>query len=113
MEDQLKRVDELNDCLTESSSGVDKMTQSVETLAHQQATIHSTMLSLMSVLQDRGVPLDGEATPMPNPDKRQVQINASTSEPGFTILQVDLNDLSRLMPNRNSMMKKLNMPVFD
>lgn len=127
LEEKLQRVDELNDAVADSSERVDKLTRAVEMMVERQSksemqlqtndrtmqTLQSTITALMSIVRDRLPSFDDIMTPIRNPEKQPVQVNASTSEPGLTIPLRDSSGLDALMPTENSQFKKLEMPIFD
>lgn len=127
LEERFRRVDELNDTVADSSERVDKLTQAVEALIQRQSqaesqvqasdrmmqSMQATMTALMTIVKDRLSSTDDLVSPIRNPEKRPVQVNASSSEPNRPIPMTDPSGFASLMPTSESQFKKLDMPVFD
>lgn len=76
---------------------MDKLSDSVEALAQQQASVHATMLNLMLLVHERIQTTEEEGLLFHN-QKHLIHVKASTSEPGLTNSTLGAHNMSQMMP---------------
>ncbi|KAJ4889334.1 Retrotrans_gag domain-containing protein [Raphanus sativus] len=109
-------VNRLNS-LTDSMDAMAKWRSEAEKHAKETTKTMSTMntmiASLVEMMNKRFPSDDDIHTPYLNPSKQLIQVNGGNSEPGGSDTLLGYRRITDIMPDRDSLIRKVDMPMFD
>lgn len=109
-------VNRLNS-LTDSMESMEKWRSEAEKHAKEttktMASMNNMIASVVEMLNKRLPSEEDMPTPYRNPSKQPIQVNKRISEPSGSDTTLGYQRTREIMPDRDSLVRKLDMPLFD